>query len=88
MTCGGWRVLKDFYMAGKAAIEFVATVYKVQTLVDGGLRATIDLPETAIAEAAALMECQRTKVALIVSMKLVENKRHGKKHEERHESIG
>lgn len=46
-------------MAARAAIEFVATVYKVQTLVDGGLRVTLDLPETAIAEAAALMEAKR-----------------------------
>jgi hypothetical protein len=40
-------------------IEFVGAVQKVQTLVDGGLRVTIDLPETAVSEAAQLMECKR-----------------------------
>ena len=40
-------------------IEFSGEVFKVQTLVDGGLRVTLDLPETAIAEVAQLMECKR-----------------------------
>jgi hypothetical protein len=52
---------------GESTIEFTAAVYKVQTLVDGGLRVTLDLPETAIAAAAMLMECQRQAVALRVS---------------------
>jgi len=49
-------------------ITFQATVYKVQTLTDGGLRIYLDLPETAIVEAAALMECKRNEVPLIVTV--------------------
>lgn len=52
-------------------ISFVCEVYKVQTLVDGGIRVTLDLPETAIKEAAMLMECKRVGVALNVNCKEV-----------------
>ena len=48
------------------AITFPATVYKVQTLVDHGVRVTFDLPETCIMQAAMLMECKRMGVALDV----------------------
>lgn len=48
----------------KNAIEFDAIVYKVQTLVDGGIRLTLDLPETAIPQAAMLMECKRLEIPL------------------------
>lgn len=44
-------------------IEFPAQVTKVQTLADGGIRVTLDLPESAIFEAAQLMECKRCGVA-------------------------
>lgn len=54
----------------KAAIEFTAIVYKVQTLVDGGLRVTLDLPETAIAEVAALMEAKRQETSLKVEVSM------------------
>ena len=47
-----------------ASIEFQAVVQKVQTLVDGGLRLTLDLPETAIQQAAMLMECKRNEIVL------------------------
>jgi hypothetical protein len=47
-------------------IEFYATVARVGTLADGGLRVTLDLPETAIAAAAMLMECKRNEVVLRV----------------------
>lgn len=50
-------------------IKFNAIVYKVQTLVDGGLRVTLDLPETAITQAALLMECKRLAAPLIVECK-------------------
>jgi hypothetical protein len=40
-------------------IEFDAIVYKVQTLVDQGLRVTLDLPETALIAAAQLMATKR-----------------------------
>lgn len=49
------------------AIEFVGQVYKVQTLADGGIRITLDLPESAIQQAAPLMECKRAGYALSVS---------------------
>jgi hypothetical protein len=45
-------------------IEFEATVYKVQTLVDQGIRLTLDLPETSIPQAAMLMECKRQGIPL------------------------
>lgn len=48
----------------RTKIEFIASVYKVQTLVDGGLRLTLDLPETAIPQAAMLMECKREEIPL------------------------
>jgi hypothetical protein len=47
-------------------IKFTAVVAKVQTMVDGGIRVVLDLPETAIKQAADLMECKRDEVALIV----------------------
>lgn len=40
-------------------IEFQATIAKVQTLADGGIRLTLDLPETAVLQAAHLMEARR-----------------------------
>ena len=45
-------------------IRFVAQVYKIQTLVDGGIRLTLDLPETAIPQAAMLMEAKREGIPL------------------------
>lgn len=51
------------------AIVFSAAVYKVQTLVDHGVRVTLDLPETAIMQAAMLMECKRMAVVLSVEAK-------------------
>ena len=52
------------------AITFQAAVYKVQTLVDGGVRVTLDLPETAIMQMAQLAECQRQGVTLDVACKI------------------
>lgn len=46
---------------------FDAAVYKVQTLVDGGLRITLDLPETEIEAAIRLIECKRTETPLRVA---------------------
>lgn len=48
-----------------AEIVFDAAVYKVQTLVDGGVRVTLDLPETAIPQMAMLAECQREGIPLL-----------------------
>lgn len=55
-------------------IAFIASVYKVQTLVDGGIQVTLELPETAIMQAAMLMECKRLGIALDISCKTVESK--------------
>ena len=51
-------------------IVFDAQVYKVQTLVDGGLRVTLDLPETAIPQVAMLIECKREGIPLIIEAKV------------------
>lgn len=48
-------------------ITFTAAVYKVQTLVDGGLRVTLDLPETGLLAAASLMACQRQGAVLEIT---------------------
>lgn len=45
-------------------IVFVAEVYKVQTLIDGGVRVTLDLPETAIPQMAMLAEARRQGLVL------------------------
>lgn len=49
-------------------LVFDAIVYKVQTLVDNGLRVTLDLPEQAITEAAVLMALKREGVAITVTV--------------------
>jgi len=53
-----------------AKIKFSAVVYKVQTMADGGLRITLDLPETAIPQAAMLMECKREEIPLLFEAKV------------------
>lgn len=45
-------------------IEFSATVYKLQTLTDGGIRVTLDLPEDAIPQMAMLAETKRAGIPL------------------------
>ena len=52
----------------ESKIIFDAIVARVQTLADGGIRITLDLPETAIAQAAALMECKRQEVPLVIEV--------------------
>jgi hypothetical protein len=52
------------------ALTFDATVAKVQTLVDNGIRITLDLPETAIEAAAVLMALKRQGRALKVAVTL------------------
>ena len=49
-------------------IAFSAVVNKVQTLADGGLRATFDLPETAIMQAAELMAVRQAGCAVDVTV--------------------
>ena len=47
-------------------ITFYASVQKVQTLADGGLRFTFDASESAIMPAAELMACKRMGVVVDV----------------------
>jgi len=48
-------------------IRCMASVYKVQTLIDHGIRIALDLPESAIMQAAMFMECQRMGVVLDIT---------------------
>ena len=57
-------------------ISFVASVYKVQTLVDGSVRVTLDLPETAIPQMAMLAECQRAGIVLTFEAREAEDDVH------------
>lgn len=50
-------------------IEFDAIPYKIQTLVDQGLRFTFDAPETAIIAAAQLMAAKREGLILHISIR-------------------
>jgi hypothetical protein len=45
-------------------LEFIASVYKVQTLVDNGIRVYLDLSENNTMQMAMLAECQRMGVVL------------------------
>lgn len=49
------------------AITFSAVVYKVQTLVDGGVRVTLDLGEDCIPQMAMLAECKRQGIVLAIT---------------------
>jgi len=51
-------------------IKFEAIVYKVQTLADGGVRVTLDLPETAIPQMAMLAETKRDGIPLVFEAKV------------------
>lgn len=53
-------------------IKFTAAVAKVQSLADGGIRLTLDLPEDAIMQAAQLMECKRWGAVLEVTAEPIE----------------
>ena len=52
------------------ALTFDATVNKVQTLADQGLRVTLDLPEQAIEAAGVLMALKRPRAALQVAVEI------------------
>ena len=54
-------------------LTFVASVYKVQTLADGGIRLTLDMPETAIPQMAMLAACQRDGIVLRFEANEAEN---------------
>ena len=59
-------------------LTFDATVAKVQTLVDNGLRVTLDLPEHEILAAALLMTFKRDGVALRVVARVDEPEKQEK----------
>lgn len=54
-------------------IVFQAAVYKLQTLIDGGIRLTLDLPEDAIPQMAMLAECNRDGIPLLFEAKADDN---------------
>ena len=47
-------------------ITFECAVSAVKTLADGGIRVTLDMPESVIMQAAALMECKRLGLTLYI----------------------
>ena len=51
-------------------IKFDAIVYKVQTIADGGVRLTLDLPETAIPQLAMLAQTKVDGIALVFEAKV------------------
>lgn len=51
------------------SVLFNAIVYKVQTLIDGGIRVTLDLEENAISQAASLMQAKIDNLLLRVEIK-------------------
>ena len=61
---------KDEGNLAEAVIRFEAIVYKVQTLSDGGVRVTLDLPETAIPQMAMLAETKRDGIPLVFTAKV------------------
>ena len=67
-----------FLFAMAEQITFDAVVSKVSTLADGGIRLTLDLPETAVMAAAQMMECKRLEVALSVLVKVLPGLTNGK----------
>lgn len=54
----------------ETVIKFDAIVYKVQTLADGGIRLTLDMPETAIPQMAMLAETKREGIPLEFTAKV------------------
>ncbi len=60
-------------MANENQLVFFASVAAVKTLVDGGIRVSLDLPEQAIAEAASLMQAKRDGVYLRVIVEAEKN---------------
>lgn len=60
---------KDEGDLAEAVIRFEAIVYKVQTLADGGIRLTLDMPETAIPQMAMLAETKRAGIVLTFEAK-------------------
>lgn len=49
-----------------ALVTFPAAVVKVQSMADGGLRLTLDLPESAIEQAAVLMGLRERYLQVVI----------------------
>ena len=60
-------------LAKEPVIQFEAIVAKVQTLADGGVRLTLDLPETAIPQMAMLAQTKVDGIALVFTAKAKAN---------------
>jgi hypothetical protein len=54
-------------------IVFIGQVYRIKTLADGGIEATFHLPETAIVQAAEMMEGKRNAVAFRITLEAQSN---------------
>lgn len=55
-------------------LKFTASVAQVKTLADGGIRLSLDLPETAIDTAAAMMKAKQAGAVLECAVVVVELK--------------
>ena len=55
-------------------ITFTAQVAKIQTMIDGGIRVTLDLPGSAIGTVMALMQCREPGVLLEIAAVPVRDK--------------
>ena len=55
-------------MTEKHEIVVDASIAKVQTMADGGLRVLFDLPETAVKQVSELLELKRQGVAVRISI--------------------
>ena len=57
------------------ALRFTASVAQVKTLADGGIRLALDLPETAIDIAAAMMKAKQAGAFLEIAAVMVETEK-------------
>ena len=53
-------------------LEFTCVIFRVRTMVDGGRRLELDLPEDSTMAMAACMEFQRTRALLKVTVEVLE----------------
>ena len=60
-------------IGNKNEIKFSFIVAGIKTLVDGGIRVTLDLSEKNIAEVAMLMECKRQMIPLCAIIRAESN---------------
>jgi predicted secreted protein len=63
----------EYEMTEPDVIRFKAEVAKVQTLADGGIRVILDLPETAIDTATAMMQAKQAGAVLECAVVAIKN---------------